>query len=114
MTAPRLLACGALALIASISAGYAGPCTEEISNMQATSTPSCTRWQLPGRLVAKEALVRTFNRHRDQSVLPRKSLARCRLKRLRLSEKPCCVRAPPIALVTKTRANKHSRKCKVR
>ena len=35
MTAPRLLACGALALIASISAGYAGPCTEEISNMQA-------------------------------------------------------------------------------
>jgi hypothetical protein len=57
--------------------------------------------------------VRTFNRHRDQSLLPRKNLARCRLKRLRLSDKPCYVRAPPIALVTKTRANKHSRKCNV-
>ena len=67
----------------------------------------------PGRLVAKLVPVRTFNRHRDQSVMPRQNLARCRLKRLRLSDKPCCVRAPPIALATKARANKRSRKCNV-
>ena len=44
----------------------------------------------------------------------RRNLARCRLKRLPLSDKPCCVRTPPLALVTKMRANKHSRKCNVR
>ena len=35
MTAPRLLVFGAIAFIASISASYAGPCTDEISKMQA-------------------------------------------------------------------------------
>lgn len=35
MTAPRLLVFGALALAASISASYAGPCSDQISNMQA-------------------------------------------------------------------------------
>ena len=35
MTAPRLLIFGAIALIASISASYAGPCTDDIGKMQA-------------------------------------------------------------------------------
>jgi hypothetical protein len=35
MTAPRLLVFGAIAFAASISASYAGPCSNEIDNMQA-------------------------------------------------------------------------------
>jgi|HubBroStandDraft_6_1064221.scaffolds.fasta_scaffold1264774_1 hypothetical protein len=35
MTAPRLLVFGAIALIASVSASYAGPCTSDIGEMQA-------------------------------------------------------------------------------
>ncbi len=35
MTAPRLLVFGAIAFAASISASFAGPCSDEISNMQA-------------------------------------------------------------------------------
>jgi hypothetical protein len=35
MTAPRLLIFGAIAFAASISASYAGPCSDEISNMMA-------------------------------------------------------------------------------
>ena len=35
MAAPRLLAFGAIAFIASLSASYAGPCTDDISKMQA-------------------------------------------------------------------------------
>ena len=35
MTAPRLLVFGAMALIASVSASYAGPCTSDIGEMQA-------------------------------------------------------------------------------
>ena len=35
MTAPRLLVFGAIALGASMSASYAGPCSDEISEMQA-------------------------------------------------------------------------------
>ena len=35
MTAQRLLVFGAIAFAASISASYAGPCSDEISNMQA-------------------------------------------------------------------------------
>ena len=34
MTAPRLLVFGAIAFIASMSSSYAGPCSDEISNMQ--------------------------------------------------------------------------------
>ena len=34
MTALRLVVFGAIAFAASISASYAGPCTEEISNLQ--------------------------------------------------------------------------------
>ena len=34
MTAPRLLVFGAIAFIASISASYAGPCTDDIDKMQ--------------------------------------------------------------------------------
>ena len=34
MTAPRLLAFGALAFIAAMSSSYAGPCSDEISKMQ--------------------------------------------------------------------------------
>ena len=35
MTAPRLLVFGAMAFIASVHASYAGPCTDDISKMQA-------------------------------------------------------------------------------
>ena len=35
MTAPRLLVFGAIAFIASVSAGYAGPCTDDLGKMQA-------------------------------------------------------------------------------
>jgi hypothetical protein len=35
MAAPRLFVFGALALIASLSASYAGPCTDDIDKMQA-------------------------------------------------------------------------------
>ena len=35
MTAPRLLLFGAIAFAAAISASHAGPCSDEISNMQA-------------------------------------------------------------------------------
>ena len=35
MTAPRLLVFGAIAFIASVSASYAGPCTDDIYKMQA-------------------------------------------------------------------------------
>ena len=35
MTAPRLLVFGATAFIASVSASYAGPCTDDIDKMQA-------------------------------------------------------------------------------
>ena len=35
MTAPRLLVYGAIAFVASVSASYAGPCTNEIGEMQA-------------------------------------------------------------------------------
>ena len=35
MTAPRLLVFGAIAFIASVSASYAGPCTDDIDKMQA-------------------------------------------------------------------------------
>ena len=114
MTAPRLSVFGVIALIASVSASYAGPCTSDIGEMQARIDAKLRAKAAAGPTVAKLAPVRTFNRRRDQSLLPRKNLARCRLKRLRLSEKPCCVRTPPIALVTKMRANKHSRKCNVR
>ena len=33
MLAPRLIVCGAIAFAASISAGYAGPCSDKIDNM---------------------------------------------------------------------------------
>jgi hypothetical protein len=35
MTAPRLLVFGAIAFIASVTASYAGPCTDDIDKMQA-------------------------------------------------------------------------------
>ena len=35
MTAPRSLICGAIALVASMSASYAGPCSDDIVKMQA-------------------------------------------------------------------------------
>ena len=46
MAAPRLLVFGALALIASLSASYAGPCTDDIDKMQA---------RIDAKLQAKEA-----------------------------------------------------------
>ena len=113
MTAPRLLAFGTLALIVSISASYGGPCTEEISNWQARIDAKAHAMAAAGPTGRQVGASTTIDLYRDQSALPRKNLVRCRLERLRLSDKPCCVRVPPIALVTKTRANKHSRKCNV-
>ena len=93
MTAPRSLLFGVIAFAASISASYGGPCSDEISNMQARIDAKVHAMAAAGPTGRQAGAVRTFNRLRDQSVLPRKNLARCRLKRLRLSDKPCCVRA---------------------
>ena len=114
MRAPKLLVFGAIAFIASVPASHAGPCTDDIDKMQA---------RIDAKLQAKEAAGptgRQVGASTHVQPTPRSigaaeaKLGEGRLKRLRLSGKPCCVRAPPIALVTKTRADKHSRKCNVR
>ena len=46
MPATRLLVFGTIAIIASVSSSYAGPCTDEISNIQA---------RIDAKLQAKEA-----------------------------------------------------------
>ena len=111
MVALRILAFGAIAFVTLVSPSYAGPCSDDIAKMQARIDAKAHAMAASGSTGAKLAPVRTFNRHRDQSVLPRQNLANSRLERLRLSDKPCCVRGLPTAPVTKTPASKHSRKC---
>ena len=85
MTAPRLLVFSAIAFIASVSASYAGPCTDDIDKMQARIDAKLQAMAAAGptgRQVGASHVQPTSR----SIVLPRKNLARCRLKRLRLSD----------------------------
>ena len=108
MATPRILAFGAIAFVTLVSPSYAGPCSNDIAKMQAridAKVHAMAATGPTGRQVGASTHVQPTPRSIGDAEA---KLGEVSAETVAVSDKPCYVRGPPIAPVTKTFARKHS------
>ena len=109
MTAPRILAFGAIAFVTLVSPSYAGPCSDEIGNMMARINAKLEAKAAAGPTGREGVGAGTHVQPTPRSMAAaEEKLGEVSAETVALSGKPCRARVPPTARVTKKRASKHS------